>query len=1170
MKFLQKISEDVWYKNYKWETDNSVEDTFKRVSKKMASIEKENKEFYEQKYFELLNNNRYTPGGRILSNAGTELKGTSFVNCFVSGFTKKDSDSIEGIYDELKRSAQILKSEGGYGFCVNTLRPRGEYVNGIGVETCGAVEFLNLWDVSSDVITKGSGIKSNRGKKGIRKGAMMVTMSIEHPSIEEFITYKKKENKLNKFNMSVLVTDEFINAVEKDLEWKTWFPDIKFEKYKDEWFGDFEDWKNKGYPIRVWKVYKARELWNIIIKNVYNYAEPGVIFIDRINKLNNLYYAENILATNPCFRGNTLITTKEGLKPISSLVGESVFVYNGENWIMCNNFRKTGMTSILKRVKLNTGIYFDVTDYHIFYLENGKKKQAKDLLIGDKLEYDDNLIVTDGIEELGAYLKGFLLAEGTKRKGTCMSLLYLYPPKYCCETEIMNSLNELPIIRNNVLCIKEIYFKFYDNRKILKGMTCRDNDLYKWSSTYKKGLPTEVFSWNINSKLKLLKGLFDGDGCCLNTKKGFSYQLANKNKIFLIDIIKLLNSIGIYCSITYNRKKRKIISKLSNGSMKEYTFGSTYRITIPQLYAIKFSKLIDTVGGFNRLKSLSDRETKYKLKFRYNKIVSIEDINSNEEVYCCSIESNHKLLVNGGIITGQCGEQNLPINGSCNLGSINLTQYINENKSDYDYKKLKEDIPFILRFQDSVIDITSYPLEKMKEEAKKTRRVGIGYSGYATSLYMMEISYGSKKALKITENLVKFVTNELYKNSSLLAKEKGCFLSFDKEKYLNSNFIKQALEEETINYIKKNGMRNSHLTTQAPTGNSSIFLNNVSSGIEPVFNYEYIRTIVCDFPNGLELPIVNWNNYTCDLKIWKWTSEGRDKMLTTNYNNILYKYDQNRGLTYEEKVFDYSVVIDPVKFYNDLKENKEYIKTVDNLTIEDHLNVLSLFAKYIDSSISKTINVPNECSFEDFKDVYMNAYNTNYIKSITAYRSGTLMSVLKKNDEVRLAPERSKKLECNIHKVTINGNKWIVFIGLLHNKPYEIFVGKLDEENDKKIKSDIGFIIKKQKKVYQLEINNEIIIDDIIKVFENKLYDSLTRIISAYLRHQIPLNFLVEQLNKIEDKTLYDFEKVIARTLKKYIPDGVKSTESCPNCGEKLIFAEGCILCNKCGFSKCS
>lgn len=329
--FKQNLAEEVWYSTYKWETDQNVMDTFRREAKALASVEQDPAK-WEEIFFEALSSFQYVMGGRITSNAGTGLKGTSLVNCFVSGFRGEHQDSIDSIFDEIKRQAKILKSEGGYGFCANVLRPNGSYIKGIGSESPGAVTMLNIWDTVSQVITSGSSKRKNKekGKNKIRKGAMMVTLSCYHPDIEEFITAKQTPGRLTKFNMSVLIHDEFMLAVKNNLPWNLEFPDMEHPKYDSEWDGNFQLWKSKGYPTIIYKTYEnANDLWELITKSTYNRNEPGILFIDRANWLNNLGYEMTYQATNPCVPAGTEILTDKGYLAIDKVVGEKINVWNG-------------------------------------------------------------------------------------------------------------------------------------------------------------------------------------------------------------------------------------------------------------------------------------------------------------------------------------------------------------------------------------------------------------------------------------------------------------------------------------------------------------------------------------------------------------------------------------------------------------------------------------------------------------------------------------------------------------------------------------------------------------------------------------------------------------------------------------------------------------------------
>lgn len=301
-KFETKLSEEIYTQTYKYGRDKDIDSTQLRVASGLAQNEYDSN-LWTKLFHGVLRDFKFVPGGRILSNAGTGLSGASMINCFVSGFSGKDQDSMRGIMDELTRQALILKSEGGYGFCSDVMRPKGAFIGGVGGMSPGAVRMLDMWDTQSATITRGADMESNRKdvKKKIRKGAQMVTMSIWHPDILEFIKAKQTPGRLTKFNMSVLVTDSFMEAVESDSIWQLVFPDYESqpEKYRDEWDGNITKWIGSGGKVKIYNTIAARELWDIIMTSTYNRNEPGVLFVDTMNRKNNLYYEEYISATNP-------------------------------------------------------------------------------------------------------------------------------------------------------------------------------------------------------------------------------------------------------------------------------------------------------------------------------------------------------------------------------------------------------------------------------------------------------------------------------------------------------------------------------------------------------------------------------------------------------------------------------------------------------------------------------------------------------------------------------------------------------------------------------------------------------------------------------------------------------------------------------------------------------
>lgn len=830
--FKDPFSKEIFELTYKYGNEKDVNDRHLAVAKDLASVEKEEvRSFWTEKFLDLLEDFKFVPGGRITSNAGTDLKGTTYINCFVSGFRGSDQDSMSSIMDELRRQALILKSEGGYGFCADAMRPRGAYVEGIGGDSPGAVKLLEMWDTQSSVITAGSGLKKkgNKGKKKIRKGAQMVTMSVYHPDIEEYITSKQTPGRLTKFNMSILVTDDFMKAVEEGKEWKLQFPDYEKakEEYSKDWDGDLKAWKAKGYPVRTYKTFeKANELWELIMKSTYNRNEPGILFIDTINRLNNLYYTEHINATNPC------------------------------------------------------------------------------------------------------------------------------------------------------------------------------------------------------------------------------------------------------------------------------------------------------------------------------------------------------------------GEQVLPVGGCCLLGSLNLTQFVDPKKQDWDYAKLAEIIPTAVRFMDNVNDKTQVPLPEQKDNLKNKRRIGLGVLGYGSALMMMKVRYGSDKAIELTDKLMDFIMNTAYQSSSNIAQEKGAFPLFDKEKYLDGEFVK-GLSDETKAMIQKQGLRNSHLLSIQPTGNSSVFANNVSGGLEPLFMTSYTRTSMQPYPaEGLAVPKnINWEGKTFDLdgdQDWKWAKEGDESILVTDFNGETWKHDASRGLLKESRVCDYAVRYHEEQ--DSWDENAEWASTSFNLKIDDHVKTMGVFSKYIDSAMSKTVNIPEDYPYEDFKRLYMEVYKTGTIKGCTSYRAGTMTAVLsssgtKAEEEEQVkgvirtkAMARPKELECEIHQITSSGEKWVVMVGLLEEDPYEVFAMKQSALHlPKQLTS--GVLVKEKSGLYNLQTQDGWLLRDIRTFFESNEQEALTRMISTALRHGADIEFIVSQLIKSEGN-ITSFSKAIARTLKKYIKE--ITTMKCSDCGsKKLSLQEGCFVCRDCGSSKC-
>jgi len=304
--FTTDISRQVWDTKYRWRDgdtihDHTIEDTWRRIARALAAVEKD-PAAWEDRFHDILKGFRFLPGGRIQAGAGTGRRVTLF-NCFVMGTIE---DSLDSIFDSLKQGALTMQQGGGVGYDFSTLRPTGLPAKSVGAIASGPVSFMRIWDAMCATLLS----------TGARRGAMMATLCCDHPDIEAFIDAKREHGALRHFNLSVLVSDDFMQAVRQDQDWALvfpaedaaqgsanaaggWMPEAAFagsgEIAERNWSG-----RHGPVPCRVLRHVRARALWERILRATYEYAEPGVLFIDRINRLNNLWYREHISATNPC------------------------------------------------------------------------------------------------------------------------------------------------------------------------------------------------------------------------------------------------------------------------------------------------------------------------------------------------------------------------------------------------------------------------------------------------------------------------------------------------------------------------------------------------------------------------------------------------------------------------------------------------------------------------------------------------------------------------------------------------------------------------------------------------------------------------------------------------------------------------------------------------------
>jgi ribonucleoside-diphosphate reductase alpha chain len=503
--------------------------------------------------------------------------------------------------------------------------------------------------------------------------------------------------------------------------------------------------------------------------------------------------------------------------------------------------------------------------------------------------------------------------------------------------------------------------------------------------------------------------------------------------------------------------------------------------------------------------------------------------------------------------TNPCGEQPLPPYGACLLGSVNLTRFIKEpftDKAAFDFDRLAEVAGTAVRMLDNVIELSNYPLEKQRQEAKSKRRMGIGITGLGDALIFLGKKYGSAESVKIAGKIMQTITHSAYRSSIELAKEKGTFEKFDAEKYCSGKFIK-TLPKDIRDDIKKYGIRNSHLTSIAPTGTISLLAGNVSSGLEPVFAFKYTR-----------------------------------KIRNTHEHDVT-----------EVQIADYAyskycehLKVDAVEE----KDLPEYFVSAGSIKPIEHLEIQSILQKYVDSSISKTINIPADYPFEDFQDIYMQAYKKG-LKGCTTFRpSDYITGVLvrdddKKKDENKEAAKEEKQLSKEEKSLVkrpevLEGTTYKIKTSLSPDAFY-VTVNDLIEGD--------------KRRPYELFINTK-------NLQHFSWIVAMTRLISAVFRHDPEPTFLVDELKSIYDPNGGYFRKgkyipslaaeighVIEQHLEKIgitgegnkkkkksqaVAVSVKESSSvdsnkmiCPHCNEReLINQENCLKCLACSYSKCS
>lgn len=1016
-----------------------------------------------EKVKELIKSKRFIFGGRTLANRGIENSG-SYSNCYSIGYVE---DNLNEILQTNTDIAKTFCAQGGQGLSLSKIRPEGTLIKG-NFTTDGIVPFMKMFNTTTETISQG----------GSRKGALMMSLDVWHPEIEKFISIKSDANAINKANLSVEIDDEFIMCVKQGVtEVKRTF------KY------DGGEYEYKVNPVAIFEK---------ICENALKHAEPGVLFTNRLRNYNFMEFVDGyeIETTNPCVTGDTLILTKNGYEKIENLVNTDVVIWNGYQWSLVTP-QVTGNNQDVYKVSFSDGTSVNCTKYHKWLMNDNNRKETQDLKNGDKLIKCFYPIIESQNPSINdknlMYTYGFFSGDGSYTSNGS-PVLYLYGEKQ----------NLLPFFVNGVVRID----KTTQERVVL---TIQEN-----KNTFDKEFVPDV-NYSINDRLNWLSGLIDADGS-LNSSDG-GITITSINNYFLNKVKCLLNTLG--CNATLNIMKDCCSKMMPNhkGGVSEYNCKTCYRLTIN---ASNVYKLMNLGLKTNRVILCANPNRDAS---RFIQVVDIEYVGKVDTVYCLNEPYNHTFIANG-VITGNCGEQPLPKHGACNLCSINLSEYVVNpfTKDAYvDVELLQNDIKVIVEVMDDVLEenIERHALPEQREMARKYRNIGIGIMGVADMFVKMGLTYGSEESVSLIRKVMQLILHYSLSWSVIFGEKKGSFPCYDKNVW-ESNIFTHLMnkDKDSIEYFKStNALRNATLLSVAPTGSIGTMFD-VSTGIEPFFRLEYVRTTK--------------------------SLNGKDE--------------------------DYKCEIKSLKEYHEITGNDdipEYFITSDKIDWKNRINIQSAIQEFCDTGISSTINLPKNTTLQDIKDLYLYAYDKG-LKGVTVYVDGSREGILTEKGNQKSTCERQlnnsvkrpKSLESTFYPIKVKGEYFGVIVGYLEDEPYELFAIRLE----KNIPQHEGKTIKFGKNHYGFE-------SDLLKInniLETELSDeekSTCLYVSMLLRHDVGIKHIVKTTKKTSD-SIASFSSAICRVLSKYV-EKENTGEKCPNCGGELVMEGGCIHCSSCEYSKC-
>lgn len=1159
---------------------------------------KEKMESWSRTFEHYLEYLKFTPNSPTWFGAGTGLQQLSACFCL------HPDDSMDSIYDELKKGAMVQKMGGGIGLSFSDLRPYGDVVGSTGGISSGPVSFMRVFDSMCAEIQQGS----------TRRGAMMSQMDISHPDVVHFINAKNKdislaqtlllndpddptytefadaieeargliddegrvpehlrnavEGHLSNFNISVLVDDEFMECLESGEDYtminpRTDEPHIATEETEEmySWYG-LDEYVEVGEEVEV----PAEVLWDEIVGSAWENGEPGVGYIDTVNDEHSfdvdVYSEHEILESNPCseifqetydacLAEDETILTDSGVRKIKDFAEEdgTVASDSGVSEIATNASLIPQGEKNTVEVELEGSIPIECTEDHIFITEDGEVEAQNLVKNASKVKWmnDNPLSVPADMEEDGAW-KAFTLG-------------WMHGDGWLTENSIGISFNKEDgdfEVKERAL---EEFHDLFGERKPLKddgvsyqeqtdrhgAFDVADSLGFNYSLATERSLPDWFYRATENEQLVFLRGLFTADAG-IGGKSNKQVQYATSSYQLADELQRVLGSFGI--------------------QTRRYTHSFEERNDQIQIHITKeSSRTFMQYIGFET--SAKQEEYNWNPKRTYSdsdflEVKSVEDAGSST-VYDLNVPATNVFFCNGALVH------------NCNLGHINLSTIVSQDRTLWhnwdgdvegfldqaiDWKELNERIEVGTRFLDNVVTMSDFPVEEITEKTFNSRRIGLGILGLAQLFIELGVEYGSEESNEISEELMTHINHKSSEHSRLLSEERGMFPEWNESKYSSPkeypDWFERHTGENPEEWSDGYPQRNVCTTMIAPTGSTSILARS-SGGCEPIYNVAYFKNVTDDI-QGEEM-MVEFDS------LFLQTLEEND----IDVDEV--KEEAERKMNNNE--FDGPASLSTVP-----DEISRLFVTTSDLSPEDHASIMCSLQEGVQQSISKTLNAPHDATVEDAKDGFEYVYE-NGGKSVTFYRDGSrskqVNTTRKDNTDVNaeeggssdsnptLEPrERPKTTPGETHQIdTPQGTLYVTINEDWSGEPFEMFmtIGKSG-----------GTI--------------------------ESFSEGLARMVSLNLRSGVKLDSIIDQLQNIRSpevqfdngETIYSVPDAVATVLERYQEtdnsmmnhpttdvdidrddEQQESGEACPLCGTNLAYVEGCQKCpsDTCSYSAC-